>query len=373
MTEEIKRHMKEHFPVSKPEMMLFLRSFPPEMIFQMLGVSTEVFSWDLPVKLSELLKEFNARYKENEEDEGDETYINSSQLAGAMLMNNIRVSQDHKHIEFVHRDSAFKAFLRDDVVEMFKLLSNATEGMALISDLWNSAAYTRLKPGKFFKAFFPNATPQHCEAFVAAHQQWLQRFENPDIRLLEGDDIVKYYNKERYVEGRGSLQKSCMAHSGKWRLTALYSDLKLKMVALFDPDDETKIRSRAILWEGVKAVIDGEQQTITLLDRIYYTTEEDINVMKAFAEKNQWCYKLEQNYNNKTGVMVPVNGSYEAHRLNMLFKSKGSKRDSWPYIDTFTYGNNDCSVLGNREEVVDENISNSRRVYSYTSTGGSRG
>ena len=354
-----------NFPLSKEDVVKLLREIPEEDYIEALKLLSTSYNSKLPDKLMKILRAFNDTNNSADPDEKNRRK-NLSQLKQKMVLNYLQLSSDDKQIEFINYADIYKALLRPTALETFKALLDAHN---ISPSEWNPACRTTMKPGRFFKYFYPGATPQECEDFVAVCQQWEKRHENLDIRELTGDDILQVYLAEYNVGGSGTLQSSCMNRSSRNHFMQVYVDMGIKIVAFFDADEPTKIRARALLWPDVET---ASGETVTVMDRIYSTIAEDESFMKNYAEKNNYWYKEHQDFSSSTQFMVPSPTGYEQRNELVIFKSSGSKAVEWPYLDTFCYGSCDMKVVGNNSQHVNGNIPDNRKVYRYRKTGGGR-
>ena len=85
------------------------------------------------------------------------------------------------------------------------------------------------------------------------------------------------------------------------KITVTFSGVGLKEEDVFryvtiNKDDESKIIGRAIVWKLFKP-------DRTFMDRIYYTTENIVELFKNYASVHGWLYKLRQNMNENEDII----------------------------------------------------------------------
>lgn len=196
--------------------------------------------------------------------------------------------------------------------------------------------YQSIKPGKFIKKLFPEATPQECESF---QQKWFSYFRKWNVdALVLSDKIIRNYHGRNYADReRGPLASSCMRYDGTLLFMHFYEMNGVKIVTFPDPDDETKIRARALVWENVFIPDEKEREEhnlpkyINFVDRIYFNTEKDKMFIEAWAVKNGYYRKAEPSP-DWVGVITP-----EGRRIDNRFKMNYPityVSGYFPYIDT---------------------------------------
>lgn len=175
--------------------------------------------------------------------------------------------------------------------------------------------------------------------------------------IVKGEDISYWYdnsNEDRYVDGGGVLNSSCMAESPNSFFDMYCNNTKeIQMVVLYGDDGEIKdgkfvsdrIKGRALLW---KATIDGSEGTF--MDRIYTTNDSDVELFKQYAEKNNWWYKKSQSMEPDEKI---TNGSTSKSAvLKVRLTGSGGDWDYYPYMDTMCYLSTDPDILRNSTDDV---------------------
>lgn len=185
------------------------------------------------------------------------------------------------------------------------------------------------------------ATDYDVEKFVnvykSASEMVKNRFKN--FRIVNGDDIHKFYRYETYASRNGSLGKSCMREASPER-TSLYTTNpdKCSLVILVDKFENgkpTTIKGRALLWNGD----DGEK----LMDRIYTNKDSDVLFFKQFAQENGFWSKSTQSATEK---YIDLNGVKKSNSfdvtmdLTQVANNRGSL--NLPYVDSFNMFRTNC-------------------------------
>lgn len=213
----------------------------------------------------------------------------------------------------------------------------------------------KIKIGRFIRKFLTNFSIQNfnvndqvIEKFVNLYKSYFSR-DISKLKIVEGDDIPKYYLEDNYhhINGNraGSLWNSCMRQRERNKFMKLYAvnPEKVKMLVFFSDDD--KVRARALLWEDVRDHKDTTKQ-YKFMDRIYYVYDHDINFFKDWAKENGYLCKWEQSAKTEMffdeGIGEPVKKS-----LYVLLDKYSMSY--YPYLDTFKNFNEEKGRFSNSQ------------------------
>ena len=182
-------------------------------------------------------------------------------------------------------------------------------------------------------------TDKELEEFVNAYKatqdsmQW-------KFKMLEGNDIAKYYNEKKYYLKTGSLGGSCMADEGK-KTFALYSKNpdKVRLLVLID-EAADKICGRALVWKLKKSPCAAK----FFMDRVYANRDSDVYKFKKFAEESGFLYKAVMNSHTETNVDFMFNGAPVSGEITV--KLNGSC-GTYPFVDTLCFLDKDRETLSN--------------------------
>ena len=203
-------------------------------------------------------------------------------------------------------------------------------------EVWISKKRMSIRIGRLIGLLAPFFSNQDIENFVNLYKSEFKRNDNIKFKIVEGDDIVKYYNEKYYHPGRGSLNKSCMRHDSCSRYMDIYKNNpeKIKLLILIDEHDN-KILGRSLIWKMDEPV--GK----ILMDRIYTIDGSNQFLFKKYADLNKWIYKTRQTFDCTKFV---VDGE------ELFLQSKiyiNGYFDFFPYIDTLIYYNEQEKYLTN--------------------------
>lgn len=218
---------------------------------------------------------------------------------------------------------------------------------------FNETKYrTTLKIGRFVSKFVSSdgisafgVDQYDVETFVNLFKSFFDRDESR-LKIVEGDDILKYYLQDNYYRPNGScvgtLWNSCMRYREKNNYMQIYADNpdKIKMLVLLAEDG--KIKTRALLWESCQ---DRNDKTYKVMDRIYSIYDHDMILFKNWAFKNGYIHKLDQSARSENILMTP-NGS---DRIDLTVKLDNHICNYYPYIDSFKFYSRKYGTLSNSE------------------------
>ena len=160
-----------------------------------------------------------------------------------------------------------------------------------------------------------------------------------EFKLVNGDDIHKYYQMKNYFSSHGALGGSCMADEGKGTFR-VYTENPKKVQLLILIDSDGKIHGRALVWKLKESPCEAKY----FMDRVYTNADSDVIKFKNFAEEKGFLYKLKNN-------------SYVEDSVNFMYKGKSIvgevkvKLDgdfkNYPFIDTMCFLSKKLGDLSN--------------------------
>jgi len=184
-----------------------------------------------------------------------------------------------------------------------------------------------------------SVTDKELEDFVNAYKA-TQDSNQWKFKLLEGNDIAKYYSQNKYYLDTGSLGGSCMADEGK-KTFALYSKNpdKVRLLVLID-EEQDKICGRALVWKLKKSPCAAK----FFMDRVYANRDSDVNRFKQFAEESGFLYKAVMNSHTETNVDFMFNGAPVSGEITVKLNGSCGR---YPFVDTLCFLDKDRETLSN--------------------------
>ena len=258
-------------------------------------------------------------------------------------------------LQFAQRDSIIAALLlqgdHSHIVEEGNYVKRVDNEIDVVSflpkskyekveDYWVNGR-VKIKIGRFIRKFLTEFSIKNwqindtlIERFVNLYKSYFSR-DISKLKIVEGDDIPKYYLEDNYhnINGNraGSLWNSCMRQRERNKFMKLYAvnPEKVKMLVFFSDDD--KVRARALLWEDVKDHKDPTKQ-YKFMDRIYYVYDHDINFFKDWAKENGYLCKWDQSAKTE---MLFDEGTGEPVKKSLYVLLDNYSMSYYPYLDTF--------------------------------------
>ena len=177
------------------------------------------------------------------------------------------------------------------------------------------------------------------------------------IAEVSGADIVDWYNGRKYHDSYdlGTLGSSCM-RGGECRdyLSFYAENPGVKMIIA---TVDGRLVGRAIVWSGV--YFHNEGITMPFVDRIYGSDETQAEIIR-YAEGKGYIRKRRQSYSYKDGFVFPDGREfYDTISVTVSRPENGMM----PYLDTLTFGRDDCECLILTNDDSDY-------IYSFDSTSG---
>lgn len=201
-----------------------------------------------------------------------------------------------------------------------------------VDDYWNSSQRYSVKAGTFIKKLFKNISDKEVEKFASMYKS-IQLSPEFKFKVVEGNDILKYYLYDTYSENSSSLGASCMKHNNCQEFLFLYRDNPeiIKMLVMLDR--EGRLLGRTLLWMGDK-----------IMDRIYTVNDDEYTYhFKKWADDNDFLYKKEQRWNNT--LYFESKGKPIFKEMSVKLKNHSYSR--YPYLDTFKFYNVESGTFYN--------------------------
>lgn len=204
------------------------------------------------------------------------------------------------------------------------------------SIFWNTKNRSQpTKIGKIVKKLFKNKYNEiSIENFTNEFK--FKTKKNNRMKVVYGDEILKWYLEENYANNTGVLGNSCMKYKEKSSFMELYAendknnDSFSHIGMLILTDDNNKLLGRSIVW--FNSILPFKERIF--MDRIYTIDDSDILLFKDYAKKRNWLYKRKQSYNDSCFIDPSTNKSYNEV---LSFRIKSKKFNKYPYLDTLRF------------------------------------
>ena len=160
-----------------------------------------------------------------------------------------------------------------------------------------------------------------------------------EFKLVNGDDIHKYYQMKNYYSSHGALGGSCMADEDKSTFR-VYTENAKKVQLLILIDIDGKVHGRALVWKLKESPCEAKY----FMDRVYTNADSDVIKFKSFAEEKGFLYKQKNN-------------SYIEDNIKFMYKGKPLMGEvkvkldgdfkNYPFIDTMCFLSKKLGDLSN--------------------------
>lgn len=232
-----------------------------------------------------------------------------------------------------------------DETEMTWYRNISDEDIDTIESIDNAFSRTGVivKAGRFAKSL--GCTDAEAELFSREYDELYGESiaDRYEFELVNGDDIIKYYNTDNYADRNGSpLWGSCM--NNKSSIIKFYAK-NSKNISMAVLKLSGRVVCRAVVWNDTTIQDWGESQygcrggnTLfkgMFADRQYYYDDNALSVMRKKFVEHGMAYKVDLSFGS--GAMsVPVNGVRENLNSDYLLMTSEVKSVSGPvpYLDT---------------------------------------
>lgn len=232
---------------------------------------------------------------------------------------------------------------KEDIVSFLssdKVNKMIEEGGADVEfDCWSSPQRIEIKIGRLiYRLLGDKILPVDLENFVNEYKSIITAKKlNRNFKIIEGNELKKWYLENNYVEGGGNLKDSCMRYKFSQAFLELYTHNpeKIKLLILLD-EDYQKILGRALLWK-----LDRPEDRY-FMDRVYFSEDFILNMFINHAIKNKWYYKLE----SADGIFQVVYNN-KVSKITMVVKLKKEDYQFYPFVDNICFYDPNSATLTN--------------------------
>ena len=157
--------------------------------------------------------------------------------------------------------------------------------------------------------------------------------------VVNGDDIAKYYNENKYFSSCGTLGSSCMSDMSK-KTFKIYTDNPRKVQLLLLLDENDFVHGRALLWKLKKSPCEAKY----FMDRVYTNKDSDMYKFIEHAKEKGFLYKKNMNCHTNENI----NFIYNDIKIKgeIIVKLDGDVKEA-PFLDTLCFLNKEKDQLSN--------------------------
>lgn len=215
-----------------------------------------------------------------------------------------------------------------------------------IEDFWSSKMRTKQKVGRFVKDILSSFNEDSIQKFAKKFKTIVKETEEEgNFELVEGNDIIYWYDYRNYNNTNGTLGSSCMSgpDAGPYLNCYRNNPEQCKMLVLKNKDGN-KIKGRAIVWKLT------EPKDSIFMDRVYTNDDNDELLFTNYAKRQGWLCKDEQKYGG-TYIVIPGKGSKS---LDMNVILNDTNYDLYPYVDTLRYYYPELKMMTNNDHLKEK-------------------
>ena len=214
------------------------------------------------------------------------------------------------------------------------------------NEIWKKSRNT-IKLGVLLNSLFPG---QFDSNQIEAFTNKMKSFQSDNkVKIVEGEEIRKWYLEVNYLNDDDPLGSSCM----RYERCQSYLDIYVKnpdvckMAVCLQGD---KLVARALIW---KVTTKSKGEFEWFMDRRYYCIESYNQTLIDYAVENGWAYRA-------TNTFVDVkNVIYKGEKFNCDMTVELDENISYkkyPYVDTFRRFYPETAILENESEVKGSNF-----------------
>ena len=216
-------------------------------------------------------------------------------------------------------------------------------GSNALAPMFKKISKNEMKVGRLAKRILDKVNSEisdkEIEDFVNKFKSLVEVANNAfsRIKIVQGEDIRKYYHTNNYISGGGTLNSSCMKNESTQSFLDIYvkNPEVVSLVIFKARNGDDKICGRAILWEDSK----GRK----IMDRIYTAKDSDEQTFKEFAIKEGFYYKQYQDYNHNQLMFNGERLTEEDDKAIIHLNS--TDYDFYPYVDTMKFLNKENKTI----------------------------
>lgn len=251
-----------------------------------------------------------------------------------------RLLKDIPQEDLVENPVNYISISNDDPTKISYAYSHRLAKLKPDEDVWNFKGRIHAKPTTAIKKFLTNVKEIDLDIFTNLYRAETAE-KNFVFKVVEGDDITRYYNGNMHESQCGSLGNSCMKREDYAPFFEIYvkNPEVCKMLIMLNRDGY--LMGRALLW-NVKEHETGED--FKIMDRIYCVDDtRDIYYFKEWADENGYLSRKDQKWQNS------LKFEFKGKVLTKKFYTQINKikYDRYPYLDTLKFYDTQNYILYN--------------------------
>ena len=239
------------------------------------------------------------------------------------------------------------SFITGNPLVLFQWVKNGKKNQVIVNkgsvnDGPSAVRSSEVSVGRFVRALLTKSgvkfKDDEIEDFVYKYRAGIEKLKNvltERFKVVDGNDIKKYYHRDQYESDSGSLGSSCMRYDRCQSYLGIYtSNSQCKLLILMSETEPGKICGRAILWE-----MEPYEISTKVMERIYSIRTADEQLFKEWAIANKYWFKSKQDFNEYTEFEFhKEDGSVEKRKgeFSVQLDKKGDY-SNYPYMDSFKY------------------------------------
>ena len=225
---------------------------------------------------------------------------------------------------------------RKEFMKKFKIISSRN---VYVSPLFRKTFTYGISPSKLWMKVIPDAKSHEAAKFLALYNFHRLPKNEYELKVVEGKDLLKYYQEDSYYSLSGILGKSCMKQSRKNEFMKLYANNtnNIKMLVMLDRLSNL-VLARALLWSNVimkdNDEINNHEKYINFMDRVYCIDQTNHEpYMLNWAKENG--YYTRDSRAGFSDCITSIEGKLSY--VSLKIKLQSLKFKHYPYTDTFRY------------------------------------
>ena len=297
----------------------------------------------------------------------DMTFIGMSDKEGYFSFTQIKkaVNSLKKSVEEFAKTHGIEP---DSMSRIYTSIEDGTTSQSDVNHLYNEnpwslkdKARSDAKIAKLVNQIFPDKyTNKEVEEFTNLFKKIGDN--TSEFVLVEGEDIRKWYNSDKYESDSGELGNSCMRYQKCGSYLDIYvENPEVCRLLILKSEDGESIKGRVIIWKITDIDIENVEY---YMDRIYAIDDATKLMFQQYADKQGWLKRLRSSYGDSRDFKL-VDMEYEDIKATIQLKKW--KFDYYPYMDTFKRLEKSDGILINDDDEDEQGY------YIMTHTDGSYG